>query len=107
MKLASHPATDELSLVEVLRALGDPVRLGVVRSLAEGERACGTLAVPVCKSTMSHHVRVLREGGLIGVRQDGTRSILSLRREDLEARFPGLLDAILRHADGVTASGDE
>jgi DNA-binding transcriptional ArsR family regulator len=107
MSQPSHPRVDELSLVEVLRALGDPVRVGVVRTLAEGERACGTLSVPVCKSTMSHHVRVLRECGLVRVRLDSTRSMLSLRKDDLEARFPGLLDAILRHVDGVTASEDE
>lgn len=102
MKSPLHPAVEEIRLVEVLRAIGDPVRVGIVKSLAacgEEGRACGTVAVPVCKSTMSHHVRVLRECGLVRVRQDSTRSMLSLRREDLEARFPGLLDSILKHVE--------
>lgn len=110
MKSPIHPSVEEISLVEVLRAIGDPVRVGIVKALArcgELERACGTLTVPVCKSTMSHHVRVLRECGLVRVRQDSTRSMLSLRRDDLESRFPGLLESILVHTEGVGITCDQ
>jgi DNA-binding transcriptional ArsR family regulator len=91
------PARDELSLVEVLQALSDPVRLQMVRKLdrADGALACVDLLLPVSKSTGSHHFKVLREAGVVRCREEGTRRYYTLRREDLDARFPGLLDAVL------------
>ena len=81
----------------VLYALSDPVRLSIVKHLAEdGGKACGTFCLPVAKSTASHHFRVLREAGVIQMRPEGTQYITSLRREDLDSRFPGLLDSVLR-----------
>ncbi len=95
----SHPARDDLDLPAVLHALSDPVRLEIVAGLAEGqERACGSFDVGVTKSTCTHHFRVLRESGLIQQRQQGTMRLSSLRRDDLEARFPGLLGTILQAA---------
>ena len=77
--------------------MSDPVRLAIVKHLAEdGGKACGTFCLPVAKSTASHHFRVLREAGVIQMRPEGTQYINSLRREDLDARFPGLLDSVLR-----------
>jgi DNA-binding transcriptional ArsR family regulator len=95
----AHPARDQLELAAVLHALSDPVRLGIVADLAEGEeRTCGSFDVTVSKSTCTHHFRVLREAGLIRQRQQGTMRLNSLRRDDLEARFPGLLGSILHAA---------
>jgi DNA-binding transcriptional ArsR family regulator len=94
-----HPARGDLDLATVLHALSDPVRLEIVAGLAGGEeRACGSFDVGVTKSTCTHHFRVLREAGLIRQRQQGTARLNSLRREDLEARFPGLLGTILHAA---------
>jgi DNA-binding transcriptional ArsR family regulator len=94
-----HPARDHLDLASVLHALSDPVRLEIVVGLADGEeRACGSFDVAVTKSTCTHHFRVLREAGLIRQRQQGTMRLNSLRRDDLEARFPGLLGTILKAA---------
>jgi len=94
-----HPARDELDLAAVLHALSDPVRLRIVAGLAEGdERTCGSFDVAVSKSTCTHHFRVLREAGLIRQRQQGTARLNSLRHDDLEARFPGLLGTILQAA---------
>jgi DNA-binding transcriptional ArsR family regulator len=91
-----HPAADEIQLTAVLHALSDPARLSVVRTLAaEGERACGTFPLGVTKATASHHFKVLREAGITMTRLDGAHRYLTLRREDLDARFPGLLDAVL------------
>jgi DNA-binding transcriptional ArsR family regulator len=93
---ASHPDPDEFTLTAVLAALSDPVRVGVVRLLADGrERGWGELQAPVAKSTLSHHLRVLRDAGITRTRQEGTRCFLVLRRADLESRFPGLIDAVL------------
>ena len=92
-----QPSTDQLSLTSVLQALGDPVRLQIVRELAaaEGERTCGTFELGVSKATRSHHFRVLREAGVTHTRAEGTHRHITLRRADLDARFPGLLDAVL------------
>ena len=94
----THPAGEELELGAVLHALSDPVRLRIVAKLAhsEGDHTCGSFALPVTKSTSTHHFRVLREAGVIHVRQDGTTRKNKLRSEELESRFPGLLDAVLR-----------
>jgi DNA-binding transcriptional ArsR family regulator len=98
-KTLLQPATGEISLSAVMGALSDPVRVAIVRALAdEGEIVCGTLDVGVSKATRSHHYRVLREAGLTNTRVEGTRRYVSLRREDLDARFPGLLDALLAAA---------
>src|SRR5271157_4374996 len=92
-----HPDRDEFQLADVLHALSDPQRLSIVRCLAgdPAPRRCGGFALDVTKSTLTHHFRVLREAGVIEQREEGTARLNSLRREDLEQRFPGLLDAIL------------
>jgi DNA-binding transcriptional ArsR family regulator len=96
-----HPESDEIELAAVLHALSDPVRLRIVAALAkapESEHTCGSFEVPVTKSTCTHHFKVLREAGVIRQRQEGTTRLNSLRRDDLEARFPGLLETVLRSA---------
>src|SRR4051812_39205226 len=92
------PRRDDLRLGSVLQALGDPVRLLIVRTLyddATGQRPCGTFGLPVAKSTASHHFRVLREAGVIHQRAAGRERLTELRRDDLEARFPGLLQSVV------------
>ncbi|MCO6008818.1 metalloregulator ArsR/SmtB family transcription factor [Actinoallomurus purpureus] len=95
-----HPPVEELTLPKVLAALADPARLATVRTLARaGESACGQIqhdaGLEVSKSTMSHHLRILREAGITHSRVQGARRLLTLRRDDLDRRFPGLLDAVL------------
>lgn len=97
----THPARDEIELAAVLHALSDPVRLLMVRGLAgalEG-RSCGSFDVPVTKSTCTHHFKILREAGVIRQRQEGTKRVNTLRDEDLNERFPGLLATILQAAE--------
>ena len=97
----AQPELAEIELTAVLHALSDPVRLRIVAALAEaGESTCGSIDLPVTKSTCTHHFKVLREGGLIHQRREGTTRINSLRRDDLEARFPGLLETILAAQPG-------
>ncbi len=101
----AHPAREDLELGAVLHALSDPVRLSIVAELSrsEGEYTCGSFALPVTKSTCTHHFKVLRESGLIHQRPQGTTRLNRLRREDIEARFPGLLETVLRAADRAGA----
>ena len=92
-----HPDRNEIELPAVLHALSDPHRLEIVRRLAEDTepRACGTFGFDISKSTMTHHFRTLREAGVIRQERKGTTKLTELRRQDLDARFPGLLDAVL------------
>jgi DNA-binding transcriptional ArsR family regulator len=95
-----QPKRDELELSRVLHALSDPVRLKIVSSVAtDGECPMGEIDVPVTKSTCTHHFKVLREAGVLAQRQVGTTRLNTIRREDLDARFPGLLDTVLRSVD--------
>ncbi|WP_433180489.1 ArsR/SmtB family transcription factor [Actinoallomurus sp. CA-150999] len=92
----THPEADELDVLDVLHALSDPTRMTIVQTLrADPERACGTFPVDVAPSTLTHHFRVLREAGVIRQREDGNRRWTTLRRDDLEARFPGLVEAVV------------
>jgi DNA-binding transcriptional ArsR family regulator len=94
-----HPPTDALDLPTIMRTVGDPLRLEIVRVLADGRpRDCGELqrmfGLPA--STGSYHLRLLREAGVTRTRAQGTLRIISLRRDDLEARFPGLVEVLTR-----------
>ncbi|GAA2325119.1 helix-turn-helix transcriptional regulator [Nonomuraea roseoviolacea subsp. roseoviolacea] len=110
MRLLPHPATESIQLTEVLRALADPVRLEiVVRLSVQKEQTCSGVGeeLGVHKSTASHHYRMLRESGVVMTRQVGRLKFMRLRRDDLDARFPGLLDSILAAAradDAVLAT---
>ena len=96
MRRLSEPVCTDIALTVVLQALSDPNRLEIVRLLARGgEQRCGELGVPLAKSTLSHHLKVLREAGVIRTRVEGTQRFVSLRRADLDARFPGLLHLVM------------
>jgi DNA-binding transcriptional ArsR family regulator len=92
-----EPPPAAVTLVGVLHALSDPTRLAVIGQLERhGEMLCGRLDVSVAKSTLSQHLRVLREAGVTRTRPAGTQRWLSVRRDDLDRLFPGLLDVVLR-----------
>lgn len=94
-----HPRLEDVGLAHVLHALSDPVRLEIVRALADrDEITCSSLPVAVTKSTMSHHFKVLREAGLTHTRASGTQRLISLRQLEVEGRFPGLLESVLQAA---------
>jgi DNA-binding transcriptional ArsR family regulator len=83
------------TLPDVLQALSDPVRLHIVRLAARNELACCEFGLDLPKATLSHHFKVLHNAGLITARREGTRHLTSLNRDAIDARFPGLLDAVL------------
>jgi DNA-binding transcriptional ArsR family regulator len=77
-----------------------------VRSLAGGlETSCGEIGVPVSKSTLSHHLRVLRDAGVTQTRAEGVHRFVSLRMADIDQRFPGLLACVLEHVSRRSPSG--
>jgi DNA-binding transcriptional ArsR family regulator len=100
-----HPSREELEIADVLHALSDPQRLSIVRTLAAdpAPRRCGSFGLCVSKSTLTHHFRVLREAGVIEQHDLGTARLSTLRCDDLDARFPGLLDAVLASAPAALA----
>jgi DNA-binding transcriptional ArsR family regulator len=96
-----HPDPGSFDLATIMRALADPQRLEMVRLLGDGsEWLCGDLTkhLGLPTSTGSYHVKLLREAGLTRSRAAGTQRLISLRREDLEARFPGLVEVVTRPA---------
>ncbi|GAB2953348.1 ArsR/SmtB family transcription factor [Nonomuraea fastidiosa] len=96
MRSQPQPKTADLDLAAVLHALGDPVRLELVRLMAAGgEVPCSPPHMDVPRSTLSNHWRILREAGLTSTRAEGKARFMSLRRDDLEERFPGVLTSIL------------
>jgi DNA-binding transcriptional ArsR family regulator len=96
-KALPQPERDEIRVEAVLQALGEPVRLQIIRALADAPEgiACGEIELPVTASTRAHHLRILREAGVLTTHTEGTRRISSLRREDLDTLYPGLLTGIL------------
>lgn len=96
MRTYAHPDLANVSIEHALHALSDPVRLDIVRQLdREGEASCAALDGGRPKSSMSHHFRVLRAAGLVHTRIAGVQHMNTLRREEMDKRFPGLLDAVL------------
>jgi len=92
------PDMSEVDLIAIMRALGDPTRLSIVRQLADGRPKSKTAegwGCDVTKSTMAHHFRILRESGLTHTLVNGREHAIQLRRAELDHRFPGLIDAVL------------
>lgn len=99
MRPLHHPDVSTITLPMMLSALADEVRLTVVRRLAEaGGVVCGQFDVPVSMSTLSHHLKVLREAGLLRVTPEGSFRRHELRLPEMEARFPGVLSSIIKTA---------
>lgn len=78
----------------LLSALADPTRLAIVRLLARHERLCVchiTEAFPVAQPTISHHLRILREAGIVDVLRRGHWAYYGLRRDALKRTVADLL----------------
>ncbi|MFD4033800.1 ArsR/SmtB family transcription factor [Streptomyces sp. NPDC058637] len=92
-----HPDEEELDLFKIMSALADPVRLGIVMTLSSRPGlACSGFYQDVTRSALTRHFRILRETGLIRQHDVGTRRINTLRKEELDRRFPGLIDLVIR-----------
>ena len=99
----THPRLEDVPLALALHALADPNRLAIIARLVATERLSCTDAAPcgtIPKSTLSNHLKLLRAAGLIETTQAGREMINTLRRDDFDRRFPGLLDAVLANRTG-------
>ena len=93
-----HPDLDQIQLGNVLAALGDDTRLAIIAHIVRSETKsaiCGSFSHITSKSNLTYHVGKLREAGVVRTVPDGTRKIVSLRTEELQKLFPGLLDSII------------
>ena len=93
-EVLEQPSREELDLNRVLRALSDPTRRDILHSLLDGTKSCSEFEVSIAKSTLSQHLKLLRESGLTHTEIQGKNRFVSLRDSDIEARFPGLLAAV-------------
>jgi DNA-binding transcriptional ArsR family regulator len=98
-----HPTREQIELPLVLDCLSDPTRLAIVYNIARHDSAatelrCGDFNAFSGKSNLAYHFAKLRDAGLIQTRIVGTTRYMKLRRKDLDARFPGLLDALIKSA---------
>lgn len=100
-----HPSKEDITLPGILNALGDPLRLRIVRSLwhKRGGMSCSEASPceSIAKSTLSHHFRILRESGLIRTTKEGVEHRNVLRTKDIEEKFPGMLKNIFKHAESA------
>jgi DNA-binding transcriptional ArsR family regulator len=98
MRQIKHPNMDQVELTDIMYALSDPTRLEIVGRLANAGRkmTCGELDLNRPKSSMSHHFKILRAAGLVETLIEGTEHMNSLRVEEIEQKFPGILQSVLR-----------
>jgi len=101
MRPLLHPSIEEITVESILHALADPVRVAIYAGLfkSDGAQTCTSLlggcGASIPKSTLSQHFKVLREAGLIRSERRGVEMHNTTRCAEIEARFPGLLLAIL------------
>ena len=105
-----HPDAEEITLPNVLTALGDTTRLAIIGHLSRCEgtgMTCGQFTNLASKTSITYHVGKLREAGVVNVTPEGTRRRVTLRRTDLDNRFPGFLDSIIASTGELSIDGFE
>ena len=106
-KTYRHPDLADVSLADAMQALADPCRVEIVRAIIQAggrELACNEIPLTQSKATVSHHFETLREAGIIQTRAEGTKCLSSVRRRELDKRFPGLLALVLSEATAAGAA---
>jgi DNA-binding transcriptional ArsR family regulator len=98
MRQIKHPSLDQVELTDIMYALSDPTRLEIVGRLACAGRkmTCGEFDLNRPKSSMSHHFKILRAAGLVETLIEGTEHLNALRVKEIEQKFPGVLQSVLK-----------
>ena len=100
MRVLFHPTKEQFQLSRIFQALSDPIRLEILKRLdTQISCACHELEIDLPKPRLSHHYKTLRESGLIRVTVQGKYHYLTIRREELDEVFPGLIDSVLRNIE--------
>ncbi|HEY0843520.1 ArsR/SmtB family transcription factor [Methylotenera sp.] len=100
MRQIKHPTIEQVELTDIMYALSDPTRLEIIMLLAQAGRklTCGEINLNRPKSSMSHHFKILRSAGLVETLIEGTEHMNSLRLEEVESKYPGVLNAVIKAA---------
>jgi len=100
MRQIKHPTIEQVELTGIMYALADPTRLEIVMMLAQAGKklTCGEINLNRPKSSMSHHFKILRSAGLVETLIEGTEHMNSLRLEEVESKYPGVLNAVIKAA---------
>lgn len=99
-----YPEREDITIYGILAALSDPTRLSIVRQLSETEERCPFSFLDMAsKQNLTHHMKVLREAGLIKSRYEGRNKYIWLRRDLIDDLFPGLLDGLLKAVESFDA----
>ncbi len=112
MRPLLHPAIEDITVEAVLHALADPARVAIFGEILgqECSTSCSAfqevLTSPIPKSTLSQHIRILREAGLIRSERRGVEVRNLSRCAEVDARFPGLLGSIV-NAYRTQMAGDK
>lgn len=96
-----HPDVKDISIDGVLYALSDRIRRDIIFKLMGCDKKHGLNCSESCEglspSTISFHHKILREAGLIRSEKRGVEVINQARREDIDKRFPGLIDTVFQY----------
>ncbi|MDP3777155.1 helix-turn-helix transcriptional regulator [Methylotenera sp.] len=98
MRQIKHPTIEQVELTDIMYALADPTRLEIIALLAKAGKklTCGEINLNRPKSSMSHHFKILRGAGLVQTLIEGTEHMNSLRFDEIEQKYPGVLSAVLK-----------
>ena len=102
--MSYHPSREEIDLAAVMATLGDSTRLAILGHLDRQDGApmmCSDFTALASKSNLTYHLGRMREAGIIRVEKNGTAKMITIRRDDLNARFPGFLDTVLKAAENM------
>jgi len=106
MRQIKHPTIEQVELTDIMYALADPTRLEIIALLAKAGKklTCGEINLNRPKSSMSHHFKILRGAGLVQTLIEGTEHMNSLRLAEIEQKYPGVLESVLKATQDSAAT---
>jgi hypothetical protein len=102
MRPLDHPSLKCITLEGIMNALSDPVRASIYLAIkaspspVKAAVLLGAHGAPIAKASLSQHLKVLRQAGLIRGVRSGAALLSSSRHVEVEKRFPDLVQAIVK-----------